>query len=79
VSALCLPSGAIGLDGFHCGRDTVTMKLPFVFLAVLSLVGFSSCADFKIKGKVCYDTPQGKVCAESDGQAVTIEANLSGK
>lgn len=58
------------------------MKLPFLLLAVLSLVGFSSCAalkDFKIKGKVCYDTPQGKVCAESDGKAVVIEANLSGK
>ena len=52
------------------------MKTILLLLAVL----LSSCAEFPIKGKVCYDTPQGKVCLASEGKGVEIEANItSGK
>lgn len=50
-----------------------------IFLLLGLTLALSSCAGFKFTGRVCYDTPQGKVCAESDGQTVAVEANFSGK
>lgn len=50
------------------------MKL-FTTLLAFTLTG---CASLPIKGKLCYDTPQGQVCAESDGSALFITGSLQG-
>lgn len=50
------------------------MKL---FTAILAFA-LSGCSTLPIRGKLCYDTPKGQVCAESDGTALFISGSLRG-
>jgi len=51
------------------------MKTSLVVLALL----LTSCANLPpVKAKVCYETPQGSICAGTDGKAVVIDGNFKG-
>lgn len=57
------------------------MKLGIIkFCALLGIsIGLAGCETVPVKGKVCYETPQGTVCVGSDGKAVVIDGTFKGQ
>jgi hypothetical protein len=57
------------------------MKRHLGITRILLLVGLSiglvGCETLPIKGKVCYVTKDGEICAESDGRAVVVSGNVN--
>jgi hypothetical protein len=58
------------------------MKTILLLVCLLPLIGCAVGPDGKrtfppIKVKACYMTPQGSICAGTDGKAVVIEGNIS--
>ena len=61
------------------------MKISLTCLALFAVASCATGPDGKpkfnlppIKAKVCYLTPQGSICAGTDGKAVVIEGNFEG-
>lgn len=54
--------------------------MPIIRLITLCIpLLLATCAGLPVKGKVCYVTAQGEVCAESDGGSVLIGGNVNAK
>lgn len=45
-------------------------------LVIILAFALTGCETLPIKGKLCYQTPQGEVCAESDGTALFLSGTV---
>ncbi len=50
------------------------MKAALLVLGISIFI--TGCETIAVKARVCYETPQGTICAGSDGRAVTIDGTF---